>query len=101
MWRASELETLAKMYYLALVAGRPVILADDEILHTVERFKNYGARPESELKALAAPKKARAKKAGAKKAGAKKVGPKKKAGAKSAAARRRPKKTAGDPAAGA
>jgi L-fuculose-phosphate aldolase len=95
MWRASELETLAKMYYLALVAGRPVILADDEILHTVERFKSYGARPESERKALAAPKKARAKKTSAKK-----VGPKKKAGAKakSATARRRPKKSAGEPA---
>ena len=29
MWRASELETLAKMYYLALAAGRPVVLSDD------------------------------------------------------------------------
>ena len=31
MWRANELETLAKMYYLTLAAGQPVILSDDEI----------------------------------------------------------------------
>jgi len=42
MMRARELETLAKMYYLALAAGRPVLLSDDEIMHTVERFKTYG-----------------------------------------------------------
>ncbi len=42
MWRASELETLARMYILALTIGEPVILADDEIMRTVERFKTYG-----------------------------------------------------------
>jgi L-fuculose-phosphate aldolase len=90
MWRAGELETLAKMYYLAISAGRPVVLSDDEVMRIVERFKTYGRGPESEFKARAMPKKvrankkpgtktkstafkARAKKAGAKKAGAKKA----------------------------
>ena len=42
LWRAGELETLAKMTYLAGVAGAPVILPDAEIERTVERFKDYG-----------------------------------------------------------
>jgi L-fuculose-phosphate aldolase len=86
MWRTGELETLAKMYYLALVAGRPVVLSDDEIMRTVERFKSYGRGPEPEAIAAARPKKARVKKkigtkakaAAAKKSGAKRAGAKKK-----------------------
>ena len=42
MWRASELETLAKMAYLAGCAGAPVILPDVEIARVAERFKDYG-----------------------------------------------------------
>jgi L-fuculose-phosphate aldolase len=43
MWRASELETLAKMYYLATTGGgTPVILTDSEIADTIERFADYG-----------------------------------------------------------
>ncbi len=42
LWRAGELETLAKMAYLASCAGAPVILSDAEIARTVERFKGYG-----------------------------------------------------------
>lgn len=42
MWRATELETLARMYFLASTGGAPVILADDEILEAVERFSHYG-----------------------------------------------------------
>jgi L-fuculose-phosphate aldolase len=80
MWRAGELETLAKMYYLALAAGRPVILSDDEVMRIVERFKSYGRGPESEVATRAQPKKARAKK--------KTAAPK----AKSAATVKRPKK---------
>ncbi|MBL8588675.1 MAG: class II aldolase/adducin family protein [Methylobacteriaceae bacterium] len=45
MWRAVELETLARMYYSALAVGRPVILPDDEIARIVERFRGYGYRP--------------------------------------------------------
>jgi L-fuculose-phosphate aldolase len=79
MYRASELETLAKMYHLALVAGRPVVLADDEVMRIVERFKSYGRQPEIKAKTRARPKKARAKK---------KIGTK----AKSAATKTRSKK---------
>ena len=42
MWRAVELEVLAKQVYLASTLGSPIILDDDEILRTVERFKGYG-----------------------------------------------------------
>jgi L-fuculose-phosphate aldolase len=57
MWRATELETLAKMYHLALAVGQPVVLSDDEIMRTVERFRTYGQGLEGEV-ARAAPKKA-------------------------------------------
>lgn len=42
IWRAAELETLAKMYLLASACGQPVILSDEEIGRTVERFAGYG-----------------------------------------------------------
>jgi L-fuculose-phosphate aldolase len=75
MWRAGELETLARMYYLAIAVGKPAILSDDEIMRIVERFKGYGQTTPAPL--VASRKKAetkrRAKKAGAsKKSGAKK-----------------------------
>ena len=41
MWRAVELETLAKQSYLAGLAGTPVILSGEEISRTIERFKSY------------------------------------------------------------
>ncbi|MGQ0445559.1 MAG: class II aldolase/adducin family protein [Beijerinckiaceae bacterium] len=44
LWRAVELEALAKIYYLATLAGTPVVLPDDEIARTIERFKNYGLK---------------------------------------------------------
>ena len=43
MNRAIELENLARMYYLAIAAGRPAILSDEEVMRTVERFRTYGA----------------------------------------------------------
>ncbi len=42
IWRATELEALAKMYLLASACGQPVILSDDEIGRTIERFAGYG-----------------------------------------------------------
>jgi L-fuculose-phosphate aldolase len=45
MWRAVELETLAKMYVLASGIGRPQILPDEEVFRNVERFKFYGYQP--------------------------------------------------------
>ena len=44
LWRAVELEALAQVFYLASLAGAPVVLPDDEIYRTVERFRNYGPR---------------------------------------------------------
>ena len=58
MWRASELETLARNVFIALTLGEPVVLADDEIMRTVERFKSYGQG----LDADAAPGNARSRK---------------------------------------
>lgn len=43
MWRAAELESLAKTYVVAtLGGGTPVILPDAEIEATVARFADYG-----------------------------------------------------------
>lgn len=42
MWRAAELEGLAKMFYLASNGGCPVILSDAEIVRTIARFAEYG-----------------------------------------------------------
>ena len=44
LWRAVELENLARLFYLSLIGGGAVILNDAEIERTVERFKNYGPR---------------------------------------------------------
>ena len=43
MWRAVELETLARTYYLARAIGQPVILPDEEIAQLTKRFEDYGA----------------------------------------------------------
>ena len=48
LWRAGELESLARTYYLATLAGVPVILSDAEIEATIPRFKNYGPRAAQE-----------------------------------------------------
>ena len=42
MWRAVELEALARLYLLSAATGAPVILSHQEIAHTVERFAGYG-----------------------------------------------------------
>ncbi|MDP4002960.1 class II aldolase/adducin family protein [Methylobacterium sp. NEAU K] len=42
LWLAVELETLCWQYALALQVGAPLILSDDEIASTVERFRGYG-----------------------------------------------------------
>jgi L-fuculose-phosphate aldolase len=47
LWRAVELEALAQVFYLGALAGDPVVLSDDEIMRTVERFKTYGTRETS------------------------------------------------------
>lgn len=37
-----KLETLARQYILALQAGQPTIIPDDEIARVLERYKGYG-----------------------------------------------------------
>lgn len=43
MWRAVELETIARQYYLAMLAGEPAILTQEEVSETLGRFADYGA----------------------------------------------------------
>jgi L-fuculose-phosphate aldolase len=56
--RARELETLARLYSIALSVGRPAILADDEVARIAERLKANGWDVEARI---APPVKARAK----------------------------------------
>ena len=42
MWRAVELETIAKQYVLSLNIGGPTILSDEQIEETIGSFSNYG-----------------------------------------------------------
>jgi L-fuculose-phosphate aldolase len=67
--RAYELETLAKTYSLALAAGRPAILSDDEIMRIVERLK--GARAAAPSAPAKGAKKAPRKNASSRKAATK------------------------------
>jgi len=42
MWRAVELETLAKQYCLSLTIGGPILLSEAEIEEARQRFEGYG-----------------------------------------------------------
>jgi L-fuculose-phosphate aldolase len=42
MWRAVELETIARQYFHALQIGGPVILPDSAIADTQKAFSTYG-----------------------------------------------------------
>lgn len=44
MWRALELETLAKQYYHTLLLGGPVLLTDEQMAEAHAAFTNYGLR---------------------------------------------------------
>lgn len=44
MWRAVELETIARQYYLASQLGDPVILSEDEMAETFRMFAGYGVQ---------------------------------------------------------
>jgi L-fuculose-phosphate aldolase len=44
LWRAVELETLAKQYYHSLLIGGPVLLTDGEMAATAARLHGYGIR---------------------------------------------------------
>lgn len=42
LWRAAELETLARQYWQALQVGTPVILSEAQIAETLAAFAGYG-----------------------------------------------------------
>ena len=48
MWLATEVETLCRQYAIALQVGKPIILSNDEVAKTVERFKSYGPRSKAD-----------------------------------------------------
>jgi L-fuculose-phosphate aldolase len=50
--RARELETLARLYAIALSLGRPAILSDEEVGRIGERLKSNGADVEARVAAL-------------------------------------------------
>jgi L-fuculose-phosphate aldolase len=51
MIRAQELESLAKLYAIALSVGRPAILSDEEVGRVAERFKTHGVDIEARISA--------------------------------------------------
>jgi L-fuculose-phosphate aldolase len=63
LWLASEVETVARQYHLALTIGGGDIIPDDEMNRIIEKFKAYGPL----AKPAAAPLKKPAKKTKAKK----------------------------------
>lgn len=89
MWRAIELETIAKQYYLSLAIGGPVLLSDAAIDDTHRGFAGYGLQDDADAEKPKpkprAPKKPAAKTAAAGKPAAKASATKKPA-AKTAAA---------------
>ena len=42
MWRAIELETIARQYWQALLIGGPVLLTDAEVAEAAAKFGSYG-----------------------------------------------------------
>ena len=48
LWRAGELETLARQYYHTLLIGGPVLLSEAEMEATAQRLHGYGMRTEEE-----------------------------------------------------
>ncbi|WP_421979302.1 class II aldolase/adducin family protein [Roseibium sp.] len=71
MWRAIELETIAKQYYLSLSIGGSVLLSDAAIDDTHRGFAGYGLQDDAG-KETPKPKRRAAKKPAAKTAAAKK-----------------------------
>jgi L-fuculose-phosphate aldolase len=45
LWLATEVETLARQYWCACQAGKPVVLSDGEMRGVLARFKTYGKQP--------------------------------------------------------
>ncbi|SKA50422.1 class II aldolase/adducin family protein [Enterovibrio nigricans] len=47
MWRAVELETLARQYFNTLLMGDAVVLSDEEIAGTIAAFGSYGPKDDA------------------------------------------------------
>jgi L-fuculose-phosphate aldolase len=47
--RAIELESLSRLYAIALSVGRPAILSDEEVARVIERLKSSGADIEARI----------------------------------------------------
>jgi L-fuculose-phosphate aldolase len=45
LWLAVEVETLAKQYWHACLAGEPVLLSDAQMSEVLEKFQHYGKQP--------------------------------------------------------
>jgi L-fuculose-phosphate aldolase len=79
MWRAVELETLARQYYLALALGSPHILSAEQIAETAKGFSTYGLQSSepkpARIAATAAASRGAAKKRAAKKRSRRAGGP--------------------------
>lgn len=58
LWLAEECEALCRQYVIALQAGDPVVLPDEEIARVVEKFKSYGPKRRDETDAVPAKRKA-------------------------------------------
>ncbi len=48
MWLAVELETIARQYYHSLLIGGPVLLSEEDIAATTEKFGTYGVQDRAE-----------------------------------------------------
>lgn len=42
LWRAGEIEAMSHQYWAALLAGKPVVLADEQMTSVLKRFGSYG-----------------------------------------------------------
>jgi L-fuculose-phosphate aldolase len=56
MWRAVELEAIARQYHLSLCIGGPVLLTDAEIAETAQGFTSYGVQDDYKDIAAGTPK---------------------------------------------
>jgi L-fuculose-phosphate aldolase len=45
LWLAIEVETLCRQYWTAMLAGKPVILNEEQMTSVLKRFKTYGKQP--------------------------------------------------------
>ena len=46
LWLAGEVESLCQQYFVAMQAGDPVILSDDQMAEVLDKFRTYGKQTE-------------------------------------------------------